>query len=84
MTIITPTNARKNFYGLLKEVNENNNTIEILSEKTGNSAVLVSKSDWDSIQETLYLVHTGVADVVLQREEEGEFVPLGEVDWDML
>ena len=40
--------------------------------------------DWDSLQETLYLYSTGVAEVIHEREQEDEFVALEDVDWDTL
>ena len=45
---------------------------------------MVSKKDWDAIQETLYLQSSGVADVIQQREKENEFVALEDIDWDTL
>ena len=45
---------------------------------------MVSKKDWDAIQETQYLQSSGVADVIHQREQEHEFVALGDIDWDTL
>lgn len=46
--------------------------------------MIISKKDWDAIQETLYLYSTGTADVIYKREEEDEFVALEEVDQDTL
>lgn len=85
MNSTTPTNARKNFYSILKQVNENHEPVEILSEQTGNNAIILSKDDWESIQETLYLNNVGVAREVLMRERDGEFIPLeGDIDWDTI
>ncbi|MGW4332205.1 type II toxin-antitoxin system prevent-host-death family antitoxin (plasmid) [Rhodococcus opacus] len=54
MTAITATDARKNLFGLVSQVNEDHTTVEIVS-KNGN-AVLLSKDDYDSIMETAYLL----------------------------
>ena len=52
-TTMNPSTARKNFYQLLKEVNENHTEIEIISDRSGNNAVLIGLEDWRAIQETL-------------------------------
>ncbi|MFZ2698588.1 MAG: type II toxin-antitoxin system Phd/YefM family antitoxin, partial [Lactococcus raffinolactis] len=38
---LSPSNARKNFYQLLKDVNANHSQVEIVSDRTGNNAVLI-------------------------------------------
>ncbi|MBU8791498.1 type II toxin-antitoxin system prevent-host-death family antitoxin [Oceanobacillus caeni] len=78
-----PTNARKNLYQLIKQVNDDNTPIEITSTKNDDGAVLVSKRNWDAIQETLYLQSTGVLDRMKHFEYE-ETEDLGEIDWDTL
>lgn len=58
----------------------------ILSNKEGReqeSVVIISKSDWNAIQETLYLQNTGVLNQIKQYEEE-ETEELDEIDWDTL
>jgi len=54
MTIVNATNARKELYTLIARVNESSEPITIVNNK-GKSAVLLSESDWQSIQETIYL-----------------------------
>lgn len=44
---ITATEARKRFFPLLKQVNEDRTPIEIVH--AGGNAVLVSKEDWDAM-----------------------------------
>lgn len=83
--IITPTSARRNLYNLIKKVNLDHTPITISSAKTAENAVLISKSDWDAIQETLYLENKGVGDVVRQREQDDSgFTDVDEIDWDKL
>ena len=53
MTTLTATEARKSLYGLLDDVSESHDAIQITGKR--NSAVLVSHGDWLAIQETLYL-----------------------------
>jgi len=45
---------------------------------------MISKKDWDAIQETLYLQSSGVADTIQQRKQENEFIALEDIDWDTL
>lgn len=84
MSIVNPSQARKVFYQLLKDVNKTNEPVYISGKKEESEAVMVSKKDWDAIQETLYLQSAGVAGVIHQREQENEFVALEDIDWDTL
>lgn len=82
---LNPSTARKNFYKLLKDVNENHTEIEIISGRTENNAVLIGLSDWRSIQETLFLEQTGTLDQVRQREKDDTgFTNIDDIDWDNL
>ena len=53
MSAINITNARKELYSLVEDVNRYSEPALIVSKK-GN-AVLVSENDWNAIQETIYL-----------------------------
>lgn len=53
MASTNATNARKNLFRLMEQVNENHEPVLITGKKA--SAVLVSESDWQAIEETLYL-----------------------------
>jgi antitoxin YefM len=53
MNIITATQARQSIYQLIEEVELHHHPVHITG-KRGN-AVLVGESDWNAIQETLYL-----------------------------
>ncbi|QQO07859.1 type II toxin-antitoxin system Phd/YefM family antitoxin [Breznakiella homolactica] len=53
MATINITNARKNLYTLVEELQESHEPLTITGKK--GSAVLISESDWAAIQETLYL-----------------------------
>ena len=53
MATINATNARKNLYQLIKDVEDSHDPIVITGKD--NSAVLISESDWNAIQETLFL-----------------------------
>lgn len=85
MNIKSPTNARKEFYELLKQVNDNNEPVFINSSNTENNAVIIGQKDWNSIQETLYLESTGTLDKVRTREQDqsGQ-TNIDDIDWDDL
>lgn len=52
-TVLTATQARASLYRLIDETTESHSPIVITGKN--NNAVLISQSDWDAIQETLYL-----------------------------
>jgi len=54
MNTINITNARKNLYKIVSDVNVGYNPITIVNNK-GDSAVLISENDWRNIEETLFL-----------------------------
>lgn len=83
MEVISPTNARKNLYEIIKHVVSDSQPIEISSKKDGESVVMISKSDWNSLQETIYLQNAGVLDQIHHFENE-ESEDLGEIDWDTI
>ena len=54
METMNITSARQNLYKLISKVNIGFNPINIINNK-GDSAVLISKDDYDSLMETTYL-----------------------------
>lgn len=52
--MLTATQARTNLYRLIDQVAESHTPVTITGKQ--NNAVLVSQSDWDALQETLYLM----------------------------
>ena len=54
MTTLTASEARANLYRLIDQTAESHQPIHITGKRT--SAVLLSAEDWQSIQETLYLL----------------------------
>lgn len=68
----------------MKKVNDSHVPITISSSKK-EDAVLISKSDWDAAQETMYLENTGVGKVVREREQDDSgFTDIDDIDWDHL
>ena len=53
---ITASEARKNLFQLIEQVNNDSTPIEIMSQR-GN-AVLISLSDYEALQETGYLLQS--------------------------
>jgi len=72
---IPVSQARANIFKLIDETNENHTPIIITGKK--NDAVLLSLSDWNAIQETLYL--TSIPDLK-QSIVEGLNTPLEECE----
>lgn len=73
MQTYSATEARKNIYFLLTDVEDNHRPVQITGKN--NNAVLISESDWNAIQETLYLMSIpGMAKSII----EGMNTPLEE------
>lgn len=53
-TILTATELRTNIYKLIDQINKTHKPITIRGKR--NNAILVSETDWSSIQETLFLM----------------------------
>ena len=54
MNTITITNAQKNLFQLVSDVNVGYNPITIVNNN-GKNAVLISEDEWKNIEETLFL-----------------------------
>lgn len=54
MTSISATEARKQLYKLVDDVQDSHEPVQITGKR--GSAVLVSEDDWRAVQETLFLV----------------------------
>jgi prevent-host-death family protein len=73
MEVINASTARANLFGLVEQVNQDH-LPRIITSKKGD-AVLLSKKDWDSLQETLYLQSIkGLVESVKQAELEDDWV----------
>lgn len=81
----TPTGARRNLYRLFKQVATEHKPVTIQQKDEALDTVIVSKSDWDALQETLYLVQTGTLDKVNAREKDDSgFTNVDDIDWNRL
>ena len=54
MTMMTATEARKSFFKIIKQTNQQHEIIQV-QHKSGN-AVIMSVDDYESLQETLHLL----------------------------
>jgi antitoxin YefM len=73
MEIFTASKARANLFGLIERVNKDH-LPKIITSKNGD-AVLISKEDWDSIQETLYLQSIpGLVESIKEAEQANDWV----------
>ena len=55
MSIITVSDLRKNIYNIIKNVIKTHEPVTITSRNSEEAAVLISKKEWEDIQETLFL-----------------------------
>ncbi|MCG8502921.1 MAG: type II toxin-antitoxin system Phd/YefM family antitoxin [Firmicutes bacterium] len=84
MKTVPITQARNNLYKLLDETILSSEPIEILG-KRGNG-ILLSKQDWISIQETLYLLSIpGMRESLIEGRNtpEEELLDLEDIGWDL-
>lgn len=75
MPALPISTARQRLFSLVQQVNDDHDTVTVVT-KSGENAVLVSESDWNSIQETLYVLatHGGVRLLESARAaEQGEY-----------
>ena len=70
MAAITVSDARKNLFPLVKQVNDDHEPIEIVA-KAGN-AVLMSKADYDALMTTVYLLNPANAPELLASIAQAE------------
>ncbi len=82
MTAITATNARKDLYKLLQQVQETHEPVCITSKH--GSGILISEEDFSAIQETLYLQSIpGMSQSILDGSKTPveKCTPLSEFKW---
>lgn len=82
MSATNITNARKELYNLVEDVNLYSEPTLIVSKK-GN-AVLISESDWNAIQETIYLNSIpGIVESIKEGMDTAieDCVPEEDVEW---
>lgn len=84
--MVNPTQARKDFYKIIKSVNEDSTPIEINGRSEDDSAVIMSSRDYKALQETLYLMNDGTLNKVNKavNDDSGDMDITNGVDWDRI
>ncbi len=73
MDVLSASQARANLFKLLEQVNQDSKPRIITSRK--GDGVLISKDDWESLQETLYLQSVpGLVESIKEAEADDEWV----------
>ena len=73
MEIVSASKARANLFSLVEDVNKDH-LPRMITSKKGN-AVLLSKEDWKSLQETLYLQSIpGFVESIREAEQADDWV----------
>ncbi|UTH15079.1 type II toxin-antitoxin system Phd/YefM family antitoxin [Macrococcus epidermidis] len=71
MNIYTFDNARKEFFNIIKSVNQDSKEIYIAPNEIGEKgAVLIGEADWNTIQETLFLLEKRITNQIKHRKNE--------------
>ena len=80
MAVLTASAARASLYKLIDETNASHTPVIISGKR--NNAVLVSESDWNAIQETLYLssIH-GMKESIIEGAKEPLSECADKLDW---
>ena len=82
MDYLSVREARDSLYRLIDDVAEYHKPVVISGKRS--SAVLISKEDWDAIQETLYLTSIpGMSDSIKKAAAEPieDCIPLEDLGW---
>ena len=80
MTTVNVTEARANLYKLIDDASMSHEPV-VITGKRGN-AVLLAEEDWNSINETLYLVSVpGMRETIIEGMQENLDETSTEFDW---
>jgi prevent-host-death family protein len=80
MTTLNATEARSKLYKLIDETSETHKPIVITGKR--NNAVLLAEEDWNSINETLFLLSiSGMRESIREGMESGLEECDKELDW---
>ena len=79
-TVLTASEARANLYRLIDQTAESHEPISISGKRA--NAVLVAESDWNAMQETLYLLSVpGMRESIKQGMAQLPETLAKELDW---
>ena len=80
MRTINVTKARANLYKLLTEAAESHEPIQITGKKS--NAILISEEDWNSVQESLFLLSIpGMRESIIEGLNADIETDTRELDW---
>ncbi len=80
MAILKATDARADLYNLIDETAKSHQPIVITGKR--NNAVLISESDWNAVNETLYLLSVpGMRESIKEGLEEDVVACSKDIDW---
>lgn len=80
MAIVNVTTARANLYNLIDELEQSHEPVIISGKR--NNAVLISESDWKSLQETIYLCSIpGMCKSILEARKEPLEESVEDIGW---
>ena len=80
MTTVNVTEARANLYKLIDDASMSHEPV-VITGKRGN-AVLLAEEDWNSINETLYLVSVpGMRETIIEGMQENLDETSTELEW---
>ena len=80
MTTVNVTEARANLYKLIDDASMSHEPV-VITGKRGN-AVLLAEEDWNSINETLYLVSVpGMRETIIEGMQENLDATSTELEW---
>lgn len=80
MTTVNVTEARANLYKLIDDASMSHQPV-VITGKRGN-AVLLAEEDWNSINETLYLVSVpGMRETIIEGMQENLDETSTELEW---
>ena len=80
MTTVNLTEARANLYKLIDDASMSHQPV-VITGKRGN-AVLLAEEDWNSINETLYLVSVpGMRETIIEGMQENLDETSTELEW---
>jgi len=80
MAILKATDARADLYNLIDETAKSHQPIVITGKR--NNAVLISESDWNAVNETLYLLSVpGMRESIKEGLEEDVAACSKDIDW---
>jgi antitoxin YefM len=82
MEFISTPEARDNLDNLINRVTETHTPIRIKGKNS--DAILISKEDWEAIQETLYLISiAGMKESIIEGLNTSieDCTPLNQVEW---